>query len=71
MQWNFLKKCWPLPIREALRPRRRKAQPARPRTRLWLEELESRTVPTTITRTSASIFYNDLSPSSGAALTSA
>src|SRR5262249_53287803 len=37
-----------------------KAPPAKPRVRLWFEELESRTVPTTITRTSASIFYNDL-----------
>src|SRR5262249_3806364 len=60
MRWNFLKKCWPLPIREALRPSRRKVQPAKPRVRLWLEELESRAVPTTITRTSASIYYNDL-----------
>ena len=57
MTWSFLKKYWPLPIRKAHRPRRRKPQP---RARLWLEELESRTVPTTITRTSASIFYNDL-----------
>jgi hypothetical protein len=37
---------------------------------LWLEELEPRTVPTTITRTSASIFYNDFS-AAGAPLTSA
>jgi hypothetical protein len=59
MKWNFLKRCWPFPIREAHRPRRRKSQPAKPRVQLWLEELESRTVPTTITRTSASIFYND------------
>jgi hypothetical protein len=28
--------------------------------KLWLEQLESRIVPTTITRTSSSIFYNDL-----------
>jgi hypothetical protein len=34
--------------------------------RLRLEELESRTVPTTITRTSAPIFYNDLQPPAGA-----
>src|SRR5262245_6190914 len=71
MKLNFLKKCWPLPIREAHRPRRRKSPPAKPRARLWLEELESRTVPTTITRTSAPIFFNDFSPSSGAPLTSA
>src|SRR5262249_11695732 len=51
--------------------RRREGQPAKPCVRLWLERLESRTVPTTITRTSASIFYNDFSPSSGAPLTSA
>src|SRR5262245_45739047 len=61
MKWNFLKKCWPRPIREAHRPRRRKSQPMKPRARLWLEQLESRTVPTTITRTSAPIFFNDLS----------
>src|SRR5262245_7580973 len=63
MKWNFLKKCWPRPIREAHRPRRRKSQPMKPRARLWLEEFESRTVPTTITRTSAPIFFNDLSSS--------
>ena len=39
--------------------------------RLRLEELESRIVPTTITRTSAAIFYNDFAPSSGAPLNSA
>ena len=71
MKWTFLKKYWPLPILEAHRPRRRKLQPAKPRARLWLEELESRTVPTTITRTSAAIFYNDFSPSHGSPLTSA
>ena len=70
MKWNFLKKCWPLPSREAHCPRQRKSQPAKPRARLWLEELESRTVPTTTTRTSAAIFYNDFSPSSGPGLTS-
>ena len=59
MQWNFLKKCWLFPIRDASR-RLRKSPPARPHTRLCLEQLESRTVPTTITPTSASIFYNDL-----------
>jgi uncharacterized repeat protein (TIGR01451 family) len=63
MKWNFLKKCWPFPIRKAHRPRRRKSQPAKLRARLWLEELESRTVPSTITRTSGSIFHNDLSVS--------
>ncbi len=41
------------------------------RTRLVLELLETRTVPTTITRTSAAIFYNDFAPSHGAPLTSA
>src|SRR5262249_4213168 len=61
MRWSLLKKCWPFSIREAHGPRQRKAQPARPRARLGVEELESRTVPTTITRTSAPIFYNDLS----------
>src|SRR5262245_24407982 len=71
MKWTFLKKCWPFPIREAHRPRRRKSPPAKPRGQLWLEELESRTVPTTITRTSTPIFYNDFTPSSGATLTSA
>src|SRR5262245_35201833 len=59
MQWNFLKKSWLFPIRDALR-RRRESPQARPHARLCLEQLESRTVPTTITRTSASIFYNDL-----------
>src|SRR5262252_2559492 len=61
MMWNFLKKCWLLQARAAHRPRRRQSPPANPRARLWLDELESRTVPTTITRTSAAIFYNDLS----------
>src|SRR5215471_7843933 len=61
MQWNFLNKSWLFPIRDALRRCRRKARPARLHTRLGLEQLESRTVPTTITPTSASIFYNDLS----------
>src|SRR5262245_35256719 len=70
MMWNFLKRCWPLPIREAHRPRRRKSQPAKLPARLWLETLESRTVPTTITRTSGPIFYNDFTPTSGAALNS-
>src|SRR5258707_2936373 len=71
MKGNFLKQGRPLPSREAPRPRRRKSQPAKPRARLWLEELESRTVPTTITRTSAAIFFNDFAPTSGAPLTSA
>src|SRR6516164_8392326 len=66
MKWIFLKKRRPLPIREAHRPRRRKSLPAKPRARLWLEELEPRTVPTTITRTSAPNFYNDLTPPAGA-----
>jgi hypothetical protein len=69
MKWDILKKCWPLPIRETHRPRRCDRS-RRSRARLWLEELEPRTVPTTITRTSASIFYNDFS-ASGAPLTSA
>ena len=60
MPWNFLKKSWLFPIRDALRRRRRKSPPARPHARLCLDQLESRTVPTTITGTSASIFYNDL-----------
>ena len=59
MRWNFLKRCWPLPTREARRSRRRKAPPPKPRVRLWRVELEARTVPTTITRTSGSIFSND------------
>ena len=37
---------------------------------LRLEQLETRTVPTTITRTSAPIFYTSFAPSSGPALTS-
>ncbi len=57
--------------KKARQSRRPKSQPAKPRVRLCLEELESRTVPTTITRTSASIFYNDFAPTSGAPLTSA
>src|SRR5262245_19814526 len=56
---NLLGKWLALPIREAHRPRRRRSQPARPRARLWLEQLESRTVPTTITRTSGPVFFND------------
>jgi hypothetical protein len=60
MQWNFLKKSWLSPIHNAPRRRRQKAPPARPHSRLCLEQLETRTVPTTITGTSASIFYNDL-----------
>src|SRR5262249_8144072 len=60
MQWNFLKKSWLFPIRDALRRCRRKSPPARPHARLCLEQLEIRTVPTTITPTSASVFYNDL-----------
>jgi hypothetical protein len=51
---------WLFPSREAQRPRAPKAHAAKPRVRLRLEEFETRTVPTTITRTSASIFYNDL-----------
>jgi hypothetical protein len=59
MRWNFLKKCWP--SRSAKRSGRAgRNRRRRRRARLWLEELESRTVPTTITRTSAPIFYNDL-----------
>src|SRR5262249_56152557 len=50
---------------------RRRSERARPRVRLWLEQLESRTVPTTITRTSGPIFYNDFAPTSGPALNSA
>src|SRR5260370_10414955 len=69
--WAFLKKYRPSPIRAAHCRRRRKSQPAKPRARLGLEELESRTVPTTITRTSAAIFYNDFAPTAGAPLTSA
>src|SRR5262249_2026647 len=65
-----MKKCCFFPIREALRPRRRKSPPAKPRVRLWLEEVESRTVPTTLTRPSAPTFSNDFS-ASGATLTSA
>jgi hypothetical protein len=68
---NLLKRCWPLPIRKAHRPGWRKAQPAKPRASLWLEALESRIVPTTITRTSAPIFYTDYAPSGGPAVTSA
>ena len=60
MQWNFLKNSWLFPIHDASR-RRRKSPPARQHAPLCLEQLESRTVPTTITPTSASIFYNDLS----------
>jgi hypothetical protein len=60
MLWNFLKKSWLFPIHDAPRRRRRKAPPARPRAQLSVEQLESRMVPTTITRTSASIFSNDL-----------
>ena len=60
MPWNFLKKSWLFPIHDAPRRRRRKSPPARPHARLCLEQLETRTVPTTITPTSASIFYNDL-----------
>ena len=59
MQWNFLKNSWLDPIHAAPR-RRRKSPPARQHAPLCLEQLESRTVPTTITGTSASIFYNDL-----------
>src|SRR5262245_3547914 len=47
---------------------RKPTGPPAPRWRL--EELESRTVPTTITRTSTPIFYNNFAPSSGPALTS-
>ncbi len=61
MRWNFLNKCWLFPTGETLRRRRCKLPPARPHARLCLEQLESRTVPTTITRTSSPIFYNDLS----------
>jgi uncharacterized repeat protein (TIGR01451 family) len=57
MLWNFLKKNWLFPIRDSLQ---RKSPPARSHARLCLEHLESRTVPTTITATSASILYNDL-----------
>ena len=71
MKWNILKKCWPLSISEAHGRRWRKSPPARPRVRLHLEELEPRTVPTTITRTSASVFYFDPSPTSGPPLTNA
>ncbi len=46
MKWNFLKKCWLLPGREAHPPPWRKSQPAKPRVRLWLEDLESRLAPT-------------------------
>src|SRR5262245_5375454 len=60
MKWSFLEKCSPFPIRESHRSRRRKSQPAVLRARLCLEELESRTGPTTITRTSTPIFYNNL-----------
>ncbi len=49
MKWNYLKKCWPFPIREARRPLRRKSQPAKRRARLCLEELESRTMPSIVT----------------------
>src|SRR5262249_55245715 len=70
MKRNFLKKCRPLNICEAHAPRPQKSQPANRRVRLWLEELESRTVPTTIARTSTPIFYNDFAPSSGPSLTS-
>jgi hypothetical protein len=59
MMWNFLKKCWPLPIHGALQPHRwfqsptrrtyRRCEAIRPqRTRLLLEELEDRTVPTVL-----------------------
>src|SRR5262245_11418547 len=52
------------------RPARSSRPLVKPRARLWLEELESRTVPTTITRTSAPIFFNDFTPTSGPPLTS-
>jgi uncharacterized repeat protein (TIGR01451 family) len=53
MKWNFQKQCLPLPIREALRPRRRKSPRAKPRVRLWLEALEDRTTPSVVDLTSA------------------
>jgi uncharacterized repeat protein (TIGR01451 family) len=71
MKWTYLKKLWPGMTREALRARRRKSPAPQPRARLRLEELESRTVPTTITRTSTPIFYTNFSPRAGPALTSA
>src|SRR5262249_33504511 len=55
-----LKKCWLFPTTEAPWRGRRRSPPAKASVRLCLEQLESRTVPTTITRTSPSIFYNDL-----------
>src|SRR5262249_14366694 len=53
MKWNFLKTCRPLPIREALRTRRRQSQRPMPRIRLWLERIEDRTTPHVVDLTSA------------------
>src|SRR5262249_13412215 len=74
MRWPHLFH-W-LPSRTARRRRRTPTPPPLPRWRFVvprLEQLESRTVPTTITSTSGSVFYNDPTTSGNqpTALTSA